>query len=333
MEKLALSVVVIAYNMAREIPRTIRSLSVDMQQNILADDYEILIIDNGSSQPFDEMACLQWGSNISIHHFANPTVSPVPAINYGLSLAKGKLIGVWIDGARLASPNLLSMALNASRMHTKPIVGTISFHLGPDWQHRSILNGYNQAIEDKLLESINWAKNPYALFDISVVAANAEEGWFGSISESNALFLTKEHWDELGGFDVRFEQPGGGLVNLDTWKRAVNSANSQLFVLLGETTFHQIHGGIASNSTGNSLLQSLKQFQDEYERIRGESYTAVAINPIYVGTAHLPALQSIEWSARQVRIPSKPSIFKYICGEVCWFFVKRLRLNNKENQS
>jgi glycosyltransferase involved in cell wall biosynthesis len=45
-----LSVIVISYNMARELPRTVRTLSPALQQDIGEDDYEIIVIDNGSTQ-------------------------------------------------------------------------------------------------------------------------------------------------------------------------------------------------------------------------------------------------------------------------------------------
>ena len=47
------SVIVVVYNMAREAPRTLRSLAADYQRYIDADDYEIIVVDNGSSPPFD----------------------------------------------------------------------------------------------------------------------------------------------------------------------------------------------------------------------------------------------------------------------------------------
>jgi len=61
-----LSIVVCCYNMARELPRTIRSLSPAMQRGMQASDYEIIVVDNGSTQPFDENACRQWGANLRV---------------------------------------------------------------------------------------------------------------------------------------------------------------------------------------------------------------------------------------------------------------------------
>ncbi|MET0884236.1 MAG: glycosyltransferase family A protein, partial [Acidimicrobiales bacterium] len=48
-----LSVVVVTYDMERELPRTLRSLSADLQVGIEASDYEVIVVDNGSPRPVD----------------------------------------------------------------------------------------------------------------------------------------------------------------------------------------------------------------------------------------------------------------------------------------
>jgi glycosyltransferase involved in cell wall biosynthesis len=214
-----LSVIVISYNMARELPRTIRSLSAAMQKNIDPGEYEVIVIDNGSVQPFDEAAVRRFIPDLVVHRFTNATVSPVPAINYGLTLARGDLVGVFIDGARMSSPGLLARALSASKLHERPMIGTIAFHLGPQVQMESIKHGYNHLVEDELLANSGWETDGYRLFAISAFAGSSAGGWFDLPVESNAVFLRAEHWRALGGWDEGFVSPGGGLVNLDTWSR------------------------------------------------------------------------------------------------------------------
>jgi Glycosyl transferase family 2 len=46
-----LSVVVVVYNMPREAPRTLLSLSPRYQRYIDAADYEVIVVDNGSDPP------------------------------------------------------------------------------------------------------------------------------------------------------------------------------------------------------------------------------------------------------------------------------------------
>jgi glycosyltransferase involved in cell wall biosynthesis/predicted O-methyltransferase YrrM len=274
-----LSVIVVGYNMARELPRTIRSLSPAMQRGIDPRDYEVILIDNGSTQPADEAELSRILPSLVIHRLASATVSPVPAINFGLTLARGDLVGVWIDGARMASPGLLTSALTASRLHARPVIGTLAFHLGPTVQMESVKQGYDQTVEDMLLAESGWEDDGYRLFAISSFAGSSAGGWFELPSESNALFLRAEHWRALGGFDARFATPGGGFANLDIWSRVCADPDGELIMLLGEATFHQVHGGVATNSL--APLHAL--FHDEYVRIRGQPYQRPSRRPLYFG--------------------------------------------------
>ena len=87
--------------------------------------------------------------------------------------------------------------------------------------------------------------------------------------ESNALFLPRALWNELGGYDEAFREPGGSVVNPDTLIRALALPETQLIRILGEGTFHQIHGGL-STSTQERAMAVLKEGSRTYFRLRGK---------------------------------------------------------------
>lgn len=294
----SLSIVVVAYNMARELPRTILSLSRRMQRGGKDLDYEIIVVDNGSESAVDPGPLRQLHPDLRVERLQSPGPSPVPAINRGIALARHPLIGVWIDGARLASPGLLQGAINAQRIHPKPVIGTLSFHLGPAIQRESIKAGYCQAEEDRLLASVDWTTDGYQLFLISTPGGSAKNGWFLPIPETGSVFLTHSHWIDLGGYDEAFVERGGGLANLDLWRRAVLSDGALPIMLLGEATFHQLHGGAATNA----LQPMFHRFQEEYVRLHGVPFRQPHYRPLLLGDIPLQGMGVLDWSAKCARL-------------------------------
>src|SRR5207302_7710542 len=110
--------------------------------------------------------------------------------------------------------------------------------------------------------------------------------------ESNALFLHRKLWDELGGLDERFDAPGGGLLNLDTFKRAVEWSDAGLVILLSEATFHQIHGGTNTNAPLARQHSNWAQWGNQYANIRGRPWEMPMLNraPTYIGILPRPML-------------------------------------------
>lgn len=278
---LEISVVVICFNMRREIVRTVRSLSAECQRGIDAADYEIVVVDNGSTPPLDPALFASMRGNVRVLHNPSPAVSPVSAVNLGLAQSRGRVIGVLIDGARMVTPGFLAAIRRASSLHPRPVIATLGFHLGPEPQMASVRKGYDQAAEDALLESIGWPSDGYRLFEISVLALSSAHGWFGPLAESNGLFMPRALWDELEGYDAAFVSPGGGLVNLDTYVRACALDGAQVFRILGEGTFHQVHGGV----TTNAEVHPWDAFHDEYVAVRGKPFQSPAPPAWYFGTA------------------------------------------------
>lgn len=266
------SVVVVVYNMAREAPRTLYSLSAEYQRHIDPDDYEVIVVDNGSNPPFDPKVLEGLSGNFRLIRIDNAFPSPAQAINRGIAEARGEVIGVMIDGARIATPGLLHFARHGAKLYDRAVVVTLGWYLGYDLQTWAVTAGYDQSREDALLDSIQWPSDGYRLFEIGTMDESSSDGWFQPISESNALFLPRRSWELLGGVDERFDAPGGGLLNLDTFRRILEWPDSELVILLGEATFHQLHGGVSTNATRENQNDNWIRWSTQYATIHGRPY-------------------------------------------------------------
>jgi len=224
-----LSIVVVGFDMQRELPRTLLSLGSTYQRGMKAANYEVIVVDNGSTIPLSGRDIEHLSADIHLIDMPRPcSVSPSRAVNAGIAAARGNLIGVWIDGARLASAGLLGTALIASRLHERAIIGTLGFHLGPDTQMNSVKAGYDQTTEDALLDSIDWPKDPDRLFEISTFAGSSRRGWFGPIAESNALFMRRSGHVPRRGVRVHgVRRQPEGVLHSDDRQSALASSGSQ----------------------------------------------------------------------------------------------------------
>ena len=102
-----LSVIVVCHNMRREAPRTLFSLSRAYQRGISDLDYEVLVVDNGSTEPLDKARVEAFGPEFRYFFYKTNAVSPVLAINEMVVQARGRMLAVCIDGARILSPGIL----------------------------------------------------------------------------------------------------------------------------------------------------------------------------------------------------------------------------------
>ena len=276
-----LTIVVNFFNMRREAERTLFTLSAGYQ-GVDEASYEVIVIDNGSTDPISEEFVCSFGFNFRYIYFPSLYPSPAMAINSAVQLSHAQYVGILIDGARMLSPGIVKYALFAFKAFDSPVISTLGCHIGHIPQQVSSSEGYNQVLEDSLLDSVNWQTDGYKLFDISCLAGSSRYGTFAPLVESNALFLTRSTFDQLCGFDEAFISAGGGLVNLDFYQRAQLLPNVQPISLLGEASFHQYHGGVTTKSG-----DTWSPLAAEYLSIRKTSFEPYPFrfsNTIYFGS-------------------------------------------------
>lgn len=290
------SVVVVVHDMERELARTLASLAPGYQRDLDVDDLEVVVVDNGSARPVPDALLAAYPGRLRSVRLDPAPPSPARAANTGIDLAEGELVGLIVDGARMASPGLVATALSARRLADRPVIASLGWHLGPVRHMEAAAAGYDQRVEDELLAGLGWEDDGYALFGASTLAGSSGRGWFGPIGESSALFLPVSLWRELGGLDEAFALPGGGLVNHDLYRRACDAPGTELVVLLGEGTFHQFHGGAATS--GRFAWDAM---HDDYVARRGGPYRPPDDDPLFVGRVPHQVLDHLETSIELAR--------------------------------
>ena len=278
--------------MRREIPRTLQSLSRRYQKGAEHLDYEVLLVDNGSPEPIDEELIQGIEVPVNLISIDNAHPSPASAINSVASRARGEVLCLMIDGAHLLTPGVFDLMLTAYRAFDEPVVATRYFFTGPDEQNISMENGYSKAEEDHLLQHINWPEDGYRLFEVGspLRAGPASITWLNKMFESNCLFLRKSLFDTIGGADERFDLPGGGFLNLDIYKRACDAPDVVPVQLIGEGSFHQLHGGTTTNVSMEQRRAQTEKYRQQYVAIHGSNQVMTTKDVHYLG--HQPTTAS-----------------------------------------
>jgi glycosyltransferase involved in cell wall biosynthesis len=288
-----LSVVVVCYEMAAQIENTLRSLLPPYQRGVETTDYEIILIDNGSAKILDDET-RTISPNLQYIYLppneSNP--NPASAMNRAAALARAPLLCVMIDGARMLTPGVLSWGIRLLELAPGAIVEVRGWHLGPKWQPESIMEGYDHETETELLEEVRWWENGYRLWEIAAPTPQTRFGFWARTAESNCIFMSRDLFSRIGGFDERSQTGGGGLVNLDFFSRAVAAADP-VFTLLGEGTFHQVHGGAATGLPKPHLNEAVTRWRAESETL---GHT-LAPDYQFILAGHLPP-ECARWLSR-----------------------------------
>ena len=145
--------------MQRELPRTLRSFLPPLQRSVENVDDEIIVVDNASPRALDLGGLprpLPRPVRLVRVSPDEALPSPVACIN---AAVRDHSIGEWlmicVDGARMASAYLDRRSVDILTRHPDAFTFVASRHLGFKPQMQSVKEGYDQGVEDRLLDSVD----------------------------------------------------------------------------------------------------------------------------------------------------------------------------------
>lgn len=291
-----ISILVIFFKMSRQAENTLYSLSPQHQWNVSADDYEIIAVENRSSDVLGEERALAQGPNIRYFLRDEPGTTPVPALNFAFEQSRAPLVCLIIDGARMVTPRIVEYALMGQKLHDHPLIAVPGYHLGPEEHHKNVTSGYDETVEARLLEQIDWKNDGYALFDIACFSGANDKGFLSPMLECNCMFTTRHSFEAIGRADERFDLPGGGSVNIHLYHALAGLPETRLFVMPGEGSFHQYHGGVTTAEIGDreEVLQSHRL---QLRAINGGTFEGRHREPFLLGAVAGQAQEFLKISA------------------------------------
>ena len=289
--------------MARELPRTLRSLSPKHQLEIAADDYEVIVVDNGSPAPVDP-TLVEFGGHLRLERIDPAPPSPVRAANLGLGAGARRLVGLVIDGARMASPGLLAGARRARHLAERPVITAPAFHLGSVTAHARRRGRLRPGGRGRAARRLGLGGRRLPALRGQHAGRVVGSGSVRSDGREQQPVHRRAIWDELGGLDERFALPAGGLANHDLYRRACSLDGVELIVLLGEGTFHQYHGGAAT-----SRRFTWDEMHADYQAIRNEPHRPRSTDRCTSDGASRPSLRTsnVRLAKRAIGSPASVS--------------------------
>ena len=163
-----ISAIICTYNRSRYICKAIDSL---LEQTLDCKEYEILVIDNGSTDETKSLVLKNYSTVTNLHYIFDPKQGLSYARNTGLKNAKGKYLA-YLDDDAIASKNWLEKILEVFQS-IKPEPGAVGGKIDPIWeisrpswlcddllQYLTILDWSNKAIileQDKFIAGANMA--------------------------------------------------------------------------------------------------------------------------------------------------------------------------------
>lgn len=243
-----LSLIVIGYDMALQLENTLTSLSSTYQQGVTPADYEVIVVENASHNVLCPKLVKSLPPNFSYHLRQEQGHSPVPAINFAFDRCRGDFIGLIMDGARMLSPGALRGALDAWTLDQNALVVVPGYHIGQQEQHEITSPEVALSQEQQLLSSIDWSHHGYDLFTIATFSGANRHGYLHPIMECNCVFASSRNFKRIGYANPDFTLPGGGSINLHMYRSLGMLGDTNVYVLPGEGSFHQYHGGVTTSS-------------------------------------------------------------------------------------
>ena len=286
-----ISVLIFCNDIQEAIINTLHSLRHEYQ-NFDPNLYEVLILENPSQNNLSANQIHDLPSNF-FYNLNTHKKSLTESLNQLSNQANGNYLLIIPDGAKILSKGVLKYCHQAIKISSKCIVAFHSYNIGvyqDDMEKNEVL--HLKKIEKEFLKE-TFPKFADNLLNNASWADSSSAGSFFQMSESNCLFLTKQLWNKIDGFDERLDSIDERIVNLDLYNRVLENKDHKLFFVLGEGTFHQFN----SKESKNSVVKNFEKYKSKYFEITKKNWNSSKRNDYdFLGRVYPSSLKLLKQS-------------------------------------
>lgn len=189
--QLLVSIIIPTYNRPERLRTCLESLA---KLNFPTSQFEIVVVDDGSSEPLDDVVKV-YTEQLTIHLLRQNNAGPATARNTGASQAKGKYL-VFTDDDCQVNPNWLHAFEQGFQENSQALLGGQTINALSD----NLYSEASQLLVDYLYHYYNTDSKKASFFT------------------SNNFALAKQKFEEIGGFNTSFPLAAGEDRELcDRW--------------------------------------------------------------------------------------------------------------------
>ena len=307
-DALDLSVVVVFYNMRREAARTLLSLSRSYQRDIEDLDYEVIVVDNGSDPELRlaEEYVRSFGPHFRYLDLgADAPPSPTVALNRGAAIARGREHRVHdrrrarADARRPEERYDRTRNVRAGDRRDAAVVSSARASRATPCMPATTRKPKTTCSRASAGRSTDTGCSRSGISSATAIGSTAS-------SRATACSSPRELSDRFGAFDDSFAMAGGGYANLDLWERIGASAGVNVASILGEGSFHQVHGGTTTNIANAANRRDLvSSYGVHFRELRGRGLLGITKPVHYVGAMATKAARRTR-SRREISLRFDP---------------------------
>ena len=190
-----ISVVICTRNRAALLGKALESV---VTQDFPKTDYEIVIVDNGSTDSTSECAA-EFKEKAMVHYIREPHAGLCIARNTGWRNASGRYVAFFDDDA-LALPGWLAAVRNGFELDTARDIGVIGGRVKPMWEQPR--PGWLADPIANSLTIVDWGPSPKRIHDI-------RSEWLVGTN----MAVPKRLLTEVGGFHPALDRIGNNLLS------------------------------------------------------------------------------------------------------------------------